>query len=92
MSNINRVKFSCRSIRKSLFIFVILFSLSFTSPVFGAEILFITGKRVYESDIAIQKNLAQHGAVTVIQDREAQYVRDFFVDLKTAVASKVKDR
>ena len=81
MSNINRVKFSCRSIRKSLFIFVILFSLSFTSPVFGAEILFITGKRVYDSDIAIQDNLAQHGSVTVIQDCEAQYTDALNKDL-----------
>ena len=81
MSNINLVKLGCRTIKKPFFLFVILFSLSFTSPVFGAEILFITGKRVYNSDIAIQNNLAQHGAVTVIQDWEAQYTDALDKDL-----------
>ena len=81
MSYINLVKFCCRTIKKPFFLFVILFSLSFTSPVFGAEILFITGKRVYDSDIAIQKNLTRHGAVTVIQDREAQYTDALNKDL-----------
>ena len=81
MSNINLVKLGCRTIKKPFFLFVILFSLSFTSPVFGAEILFITSKRVYNSDIAIQNNLAQHGNVTVIQDWEAQYTDALDKDL-----------
>jgi len=81
MSHLNLVKFSCRAIRKSLFIFVILFSLAFTGPTFGAEILFITGTRVYDSDIAIQNNLKSHGSVTVIQDRAAQYTDALEKDL-----------
>jgi hypothetical protein len=81
MSHINLVKFSCHAIRKFLFIFVVLLILSLTGPVFGAEILFITGTRVYDSDIAIQNNLESHGSVTVIQDREAQYTDALEKDL-----------
>ena len=81
MLHINSVKFSCHSIKKLLFIFVILFSLAFTGPVFGTEILFITGTRNYDSDFAIQKNLESHGSVTVIQDREAQYTDALEKDL-----------
>ena len=81
MSHINLVKFSCQAIKRFLFIFVILFSLTFAGPVFGAEILFITGKRVYESDVAIQNNLESHGSVTVIQDCDAQYTDALEKDL-----------
>jgi hypothetical protein len=81
MSHINLVNTSCHAKRKFFFIFVILFSLSFTIPVFGAEILFITGARVYDSDIAIQNNLESHGSVTVIRDCEAQYTDALKKDL-----------
>lgn len=81
MSHINSVKMCCQAKRKFLFIFVILFSLLLTSPVFGVEILFITGTRFYESDMAIQNNLESHGSVTVIQDRDAQYADALEKDL-----------
>ncbi|MGD2186949.1 MAG: hypothetical protein PVI71_12510 [Desulfobacterales bacterium] len=73
MLNINLFKISGYAIRKFSFIFVILFTLALTSPVWGVEILFITGTRLYQSDSAILNNLESRGSVTVIQDREAQY-------------------
>ena len=81
MSHINLVNTSCHAKRKFLFIFVLLFSIAFTSPVFGVEILFITRTRVYDSDIAIQKNLESHGSVTVVRDCEAQYTDALEKDL-----------
>jgi hypothetical protein len=81
MSHFNLIKISRHIIRKFLFIFVIPFVLSLTSPVFGVDILFITGTRFYESDLAIQNNLERWGSVTVIQDREAQYTYALEKDL-----------